>query len=108
MRCLLSFVRGGAATTANKRRCRTAALLGCLALAACGSSAAHAQNSPADREAKKLFAELIAFRSAAGQGQATQVADYIVKQLRAAGVPAEDVVELPLGETKALIVRVPG
>lgn len=94
--------------TTNKRRCLRAALLSCLALAAVASSAAHAQNSPADREAKRLFAELIAFRSAAGQGQTTQMADYIVKQLRAAGVPAEDIVELPLGETKALIVRVPG
>jgi acetylornithine deacetylase/succinyl-diaminopimelate desuccinylase-like protein len=36
------------------------------------------------------------------------MAAHIVGVLRAAGVPAVDIVELPLGEARALIVRVPG
>ncbi len=70
--------------------------------------AARAQSSPDQIEAKKIFADLIAFRSSEGRGQVGPMAEYIVKRLRHSGVPGGDIAELPMAETLGLIVRLPG
>ena len=85
------------------------AIIANVALAlAFGSQLAMAQGTPADRDARDLFAELIPFRTSAGHGQVPAMAASIVKRLTDAGVPASDIAQLPLGETTALIVRLPG
>jgi acetylornithine deacetylase/succinyl-diaminopimelate desuccinylase-like protein len=80
----------------------------CTLLLGFPAQLAYAQGTPADREAKELFTKLVSFRSSAGQGQVAPMAAHLVARLRAAGVPAMDIAELPLGNTAALIVRVPG
>jgi carboxypeptidase PM20D1 len=72
------------------------------------SRGAMGQSTPADREAKDLFAELISFRTSEGHAQVPAMAAAIVKRLTNAGVPATDIIQLPQGETTALIVRLPG
>jgi carboxypeptidase PM20D1 len=58
--------------------------------------------------AREILARLVGFRTAAGHGQVPAMTDYIVGLLRAGGVSEQDVAVLPLGETLALLVRVPG
>jgi carboxypeptidase PM20D1 len=67
-----------------------------------------AQDAPHHREARQMFERLIAFRSAAGQGQVVPMARYIAETLRAGGVPATDITEIPLDDVVALLVRLPG
>ncbi|MGQ0660754.1 MAG: hypothetical protein ACT4N3_07780, partial [Sphingosinicella sp.] len=69
---------------------------------------AAAQDAPHQRQARAIYERLISFRSAAGQGQVPAMAAYIAETLRAGGVPAENIVTLPRGETVALLVRIPG
>jgi len=87
---------------------RMIAALACLLAAGLCPSSAVAQDAPYQREARQIFARLIAFHSSAGQRQVPPMIDYIVQTLRAAGVPAEDIVVIPHEETAALLVRVPG
>lgn len=69
---------------------------------------AMAQDAPYQREARAVYERLISFRSAAGHGQVPAMADYIVRTLRAAGVPESDIALLPHEETVGLLVRVAG
>ena len=68
---------------------------------------------PHQRRALDIYRTLIAFRSAAGHGQVPAVAEYLARQFRDAGWPAEDVHVLPLvlpdgEETASLVVRYRG
>ena len=72
------------------------------------SSPATAQDAPYQRQARQILERLVSFRTAAGQGQVPPMAAYIAETLRAGGVPAADIVTLPLEETMAMLVRVPG
>ena len=54
---------------------------------------AAAQDAPHHRQAREIFARLIAFRTAAGHGQVPAMANYIAETLRAGGVPAEDIAD---------------
>jgi len=76
--------------------------------ASVASAPAAAQDAPHDRQAREIYARLIAFRTAAGHGQVPAMANYIAETLRAGGVPAEDIQILPHEETVAMLVRVPG
>ena len=69
---------------------------------------ATAQDAPHERQAREIYARLIAFRTAAGHGQVPAMANQIAETLRAGGVPADDIQVLPHEETAALLVRVPG
>ena len=77
-------------------------------LAAATPAAAQDHDAPYQRQARQIFERLISFRTAAGHGQVPPMANYIAGTLRAAGVPAEDIVMLPLEETTAMLVRVRG
>lgn len=72
------------------------------------ASSAVAQDAPHERQARDIYAKLIGFRSAAGQGQVPAMADYIADTLRAGGVAAGDIVTVPAGEEVALLARIPG
>jgi acetylornithine deacetylase/succinyl-diaminopimelate desuccinylase-like protein len=61
-----------------------------------------------EREARELFARLIAFRTEAGQGQVPVMAEYLAGRFREAGFPAADIHLMPHGETAALVVRYRG
>ena len=80
----------------------------CGLLAAAISLPALAQAPRHQAEAREMFERVISFRTSIGQGQVPAMAAYIEQKLRAGGVPAEDIVRLPSGETVALLVRVPG
>jgi carboxypeptidase PM20D1 len=69
---------------------------------------AEAQDRPDQRQARAIFERLISYRTAQGHGQVPDMARYIADTLRAGGVPAEDIVTIPHGETVALLVRLPG
>ena len=78
-----------------------------LVLAAATVPAA-AQSSPHHAEARQIFERVIAFRTSQGQGQVPAMAAYLEQTLRSGGVPAEQIVKLPSGETTAMLVRIPG
>lgn len=59
-------------------------------------------------EARAILDTLVAFRSAAGQGQLHATADYIVATARAAGISEADIVRLPAGDSEGVIVRITG
>jgi len=69
---------------------------------------AAAQDQPHQQQARAIYERLISFRTAAGHGQVPAMASFIVETLRAGGVPAENIVMLPRGETVAMLVRIPG
>jgi len=79
----------------------------CFAALVAAAPAA-AQDAPHQRQARQILERLVSFRTAAGQGQVPPMAAYIAETLRAGGVPAGDIVTLPLEETVAMLVRVPG
>lgn len=81
-----------------------------LAFALAGSvpAAAAAQDAAHQRQARDVYARIIAFRTAAGHGQVPAMAEYIAETLRIGGVPASDMLTLPHGEAVALLVRVHG
>lgn len=82
--------------------------IGLLAAAATMmAGGALAQTSPQDARARDIYEKVVAFRTAAGQGQVPGMVAYLSDTLRAGGVPAADIVTLPLGETAAMIVRLP-
>jgi len=83
----------------------------CLAsilLTAPAAAQTDAYGAPHQRQARQIFERLISFRTAQGHGQVPGMVQYIVETLRAAGVPAEDIMIIPHEETAALIVRVRG
>jgi acetylornithine deacetylase/succinyl-diaminopimelate desuccinylase-like protein len=79
-----------------------------FALALLAAASAAAQDAPYQRQARQILERLVSFRTAAGHAQVPPMATYIAETLRAGGVPAGDIVTLPLEETVAMLVRVPG
>jgi len=77
-----------------------------LALAMLATGAA-AQTSPHDAKAREIFERTISFRTAKGHAQVPKMTAYLADTLRAGGVPASDIALLPLGETVAMLVRLP-
>ena len=69
---------------------------------------APAQTSPEHVQARQMFERVISFRTSPGQGQVTAMTAYLEQALRAGGVPADQIVKLPSGETVAMLVRIPG
>jgi acetylornithine deacetylase/succinyl-diaminopimelate desuccinylase-like protein len=66
-------------------------------------------NPSQEREqARELFARLIAFNTARGQGQVPAMARYIAEQLRRAGFVDADLHILPFEDTASLVARYPG
>lgn len=79
-----------------------------LLVALLAAAPATAQDAPYQQQARQIYERLISFRTAAGQGQVPAMANYIAETLRAAGVPAGDIVMLPRDETTAMLVRIAG
>lgn len=77
-------------------------------MAALAAAPAAAQDAPHHPQARQLLERMVSFRSSLGHGQVPAMADYIVGELRAAGVPEADIVRLPHEETTGLLVRIPG
>jgi carboxypeptidase PM20D1 len=61
-----------------------------------------------DAAAREIYARIVGFRTAAGQGQMPAMVGYLAGLLTKAGVPASDITTLDRGEARAMIVRVPG
>ena len=61
-----------------------------------------------EAQAREIYARIIGFRTAEGQKQVPAMVAYLTDVLTRAGVPASDITTLDSGETKAMIVRVPG
>ncbi|MDQ3139718.1 MAG: M20/M25/M40 family metallo-hydrolase [Pseudomonadota bacterium] len=84
----------------------------CLSLAVMAgmlvSTAGMAQELPHQQQARTIFAKLVGFRSAAGQGQGQAIAQYVSETLQAGGVPAADIAMLPNNDSPAVLVRLPG
>ena len=59
-------------------------------------------------QARALFEKAISFRTAKGHGQVPKMTAWLAETFRAAGVPDEDIVILPLEDTAGMIVRLPG
>jgi carboxypeptidase PM20D1 len=87
-------------------RCWT--MMMAAAAAALASPAAAQRGAPHEAEARAILEKLVSFRSAQGHGQVPAMAGYIADTLKAGGVPAGDIVTLPLDETVGLLVRIPG
>lgn len=79
-----------------------------LVAAALLPAAAAAQTAPHHAEARQMLERVTSFRTARGHGQVPAMAKYLAETLRAGGVPAEDIVMLPLDETTGMLVRIPG
>jgi acetylornithine deacetylase/succinyl-diaminopimelate desuccinylase-like protein len=96
-----------------KRTTATAALL--LAMAATGATRTAAAASPVATapaevraQARDIYRTIIGFETSAGKGQVPVMARYLADRFRAAGLPADDIHVLPLGETASLVVRYAG
>jgi acetylornithine deacetylase/succinyl-diaminopimelate desuccinylase-like protein len=96
-----------------KRTTATAALL--LAMAATGATMTAAAASPVATapaevraQARDIYRTIISFETSAGKGQVPVMARYLADRFRAAGLPADDIHVLPLGETASLVVRYAG
>lgn len=72
------------------------------------ASSPAADLTPAEAQARDIFAHLIAFKTEVGQGQVPVMAKYLADLFRAAGFPEADIHILPLGETASLVVRYRG
>ena len=69
---------------------------------------AAAQTAPHEAKAREIYARVVSFRTAAGQGQMPAMVAYLIETLKAGGVPEADIATLDQGDTRALIVRLPG
>jgi acetylornithine deacetylase/succinyl-diaminopimelate desuccinylase-like protein len=81
-----------------------------LAMLAVGltSITAAAQTPAYQAQAREIYARIVGFRTAEGQQQVPAMVAYLTDVLTRAGVPAADIATLDSGETRAMIVRVPG
>ena len=61
-----------------------------------------------EAQAREIYARVVGFRTAEGQKQVPAMVAYLTDVLTRAGVPASDITTLDSGETKAMLVRVPG
>ncbi|HEY0112420.1 MAG TPA: M20/M25/M40 family metallo-hydrolase [Allosphingosinicella sp.] len=79
------------------------------AIAVASPVAAAAQTgAPHEAQARSIYEKIVSFRTAKGHGQVPAMAAYLAEQFRAGGVPAEDIITIPHGETVAMLVRIPG
>ncbi|WP_082448521.1 MULTISPECIES: M20/M25/M40 family metallo-hydrolase [unclassified Sphingomonas] len=85
---------------------RLAALLSAVLLAT--PALAQGPTTPGGREALSLLSRGIAFRTVAGQGQVPVYAAYLKAQLVAAGLPAEAIEFVAMGDTGYLVARYAG
>ena len=88
------------------RRARIAIASGVLSAIAAANSAAAA--GPMDVEARAMYARVISIDSSRVGRQVRTVADYVAGELRAAGIPAEDIHLLPFADTVSLVARYRG
>jgi len=81
-----------------------------LAMLAVGltSMTAAAQTPAYQAQAREMYARIVGFRTAEGQQQVPAMVAYLTDVLTRAGVPAADIATLDSGETRAMLVRVPG
>jgi acetylornithine deacetylase/succinyl-diaminopimelate desuccinylase-like protein len=77
-----------------------------MAALVCGPAAA--QTAVHEVKAREVYAQVIAFRTAAGQKQTPAMVAYLVDTLKAGGVPEADIATLDREGERALIVRLPG
>lgn len=89
-------------------RAAASALLASIALAAATAAPAAIPADPHDAKAREIFAKVISFRTSEGFGEVPAMAEYLAGELRAAGIPADDIHVLPYGETAALVARYRG
>lgn len=68
----------------------------------------HAETAAYQVQARDVYAHIVAFRTAAGQGRVPAMRAYLADVLRAGGVPADDMAMIEADGQSALIVRVPG
>lgn len=61
-----------------------------------------------EAQAREIYARIVGFRTAEGQQQVPAMVAYLTELLTKAGIPASDITTLDSGETKAMLVRVPG
>jgi len=73
-----------------------------------GSFAAPDHNSEHARKTLEIYTRIIGVETAKNLGNVPEVANYLARELIAAGFPAEDVEVLAVGETAALIARYRG
>lgn len=72
------------------------------------ATAAPAQSSPEQVQARQIFEKIVTFRTSQGQGQVPAMASYLESVLLKGSVPADNIVKLPKGETVGMLVRIPG
>ncbi len=60
------------------------------------------------RAAREMLERLVAFRTFAGSGEVSRMAEYLAGEFRAAGFPAGDVEIVPVDDAAALLVRYRG
>jgi len=75
---------------------------------ALASMPAMADTPAHEAQAREIYASIVGFRTAEGQKQVPAMVAYLTDVLTRAGVPASDITTLDSGETKAMLVRVPG
>ena len=82
----------------------------CLPALAVAAFAAPLQAAPADRrvEARAIYADVVAMRTAPGQAKVPEMARYLADRFRAAGFPDADITIVPHKDTAALVVRYRG
>ena len=78
------------------------------AMTAILSGPAAAQAAAYEVQAREIYAQVISFRTAAGQKQTPVMVAYLVEVLKAGGVPEADIATLDHEGERALIVRLPG
>lgn len=79
-----------------------------LTIAMAITTAAAAQTTGQQAQTREIYARIIGFRTALGQKQVPAMVEYLTGVLKTAGVPAADIATVDTGETRALIVRLPG
>lgn len=83
-------------------------ILSVAAMTAVFTGPAVAQTAAHEAKAREIYAKVISFRTAAGQGQLPAMVGYLVETLQAGGVLESDIAMLEDAGDRALIVRIPG
>jgi len=72
------------------------------------TTSATAQDAPYQKQARDIYSNVVGMRSSKGHGGAKVESEYLAGVLKTGGVSATDIAFLPLGETQAMVVRIPG
>jgi carboxypeptidase PM20D1 len=78
------------------------------AMTAVFSGPATAQTAAHEVKAREIYARVISFRTAAGQGQMPAMVAYLTDVLKTGGVPDADIATVEDAGDRALLVRIPG